>query len=342
MRYFTLIFVFLLMSCKQEDNKKATEKPAFQNDLTISFGSCNNQRIPNILFDEILKNKPKVFIWGGDVIYSDTDDAKILEANYKKFEANKSYRNFKRKVKVIGTWDDHDYALNDGGIENPIKKASQQLFLDFLEVPKDDKRRVQEGVYYAETIKKGENSVKILVLDTRYFRTELTKDSSGEKRYIPNKYAEGTMLGEQQWKWLENELSTSKADFNIIVSSIQFLSNKHGFEAWGNMPHEVDKLEKMIINSKAKNTIILSGDRHIAEVSIKNIGDYRKPLVDITSSGLTHSYTNFHGEENPFRVTNVVYQINFGLLKFDFENNKILFEIRGKNNKVLEHFTQQY
>ena len=330
------------MSCKQDKSNIVIETPTFNNDMTISFGSCNNQRIPNILFDEILKNNPEVFIWGGDVIYSDTDDAKKLERNYNKFKNSEVYQKFKKKVKVIGTWDDHDYALNDGGLENPIKEASQQLFLDFLDVSKDDIRRKREGVYYAETIKSKNHTVKIIMLDTRYFRTKLTKDLSGKKRYIPNKYGEGTMLGAQQWQWLKNELSTSKADFNIIMSSIQFLSNKHGFEAWGNMPHEVDKLEKMIVDSKANNVVILSGDRHIAEISSKNIGNYRKPLVDITSSGLTHAYTNFHGEENPFRVTDVVYQINFGLLKFDFENNKILFEIRGKDNKLLESFEQQY
>ena len=33
----------------------------------------------------------------------------------------------------------------------------------------------------------------------------------------------------------------SKADFHIIMSSIQVWSNEHGFETWGNFPHEVDK-----------------------------------------------------------------------------------------------------
>ncbi len=339
-RVFILLILFI--SCKEKVVYNVVENNTFHTDLTLAFGSCNNQGIQNVLFDEILKNKPKVFIWGGDVIYSDTDNPLILANNYNKFNQDRVYQNFKNNVKIIGTWDDHDYGINDGGFENPIKEEAEQLFLNFLDVSKMDKRRNQEGVYYSTIIKKDTNSVKVILLDTRYFRTKLTKDISGKKRYIPNVYNQGTMLGKTQWKWLENELKTSKADFNIIMSSIQFLSTKHGFESWGNMPHEMDKLKNIILKTNAKNVLILSGDRHIAEISKTNIGKYKYPLLDFTSSGLTHAYTSFSGEENPCRVSEVIHQINFGLVKFDFKSNRVLFEIRGENNALLEQFVQQY
>jgi alkaline phosphatase D len=338
----SLIFILLIFSCKQVIVKKVFNESTINTDLTLAFGSCNNQAIPNILFKEIIKNKPKVFIWGGDIIYSDTNNPDVLAKNYTKFKLDSAYQNLKKHVEIMGTWDDHDYSLNDGGVEHKIKAKSQQLLLDFLDVPKDDKRRVRKGVYNSKIIEKDSNSVKIITLDTRYFRTHLTPDKTGKKRYILNNYGEGTMLGDKQWKWLENELLNSTANFNVIVSSIQFLSNKHGFESWGNMPHEVDKLKKVIIKTNAKNVIILSGDRHISEISKTNIGKYNYPLIDFTSSGLTHAYTSFTGEQNPYRVSNVIYEINFGLLKFDFKNNKVLFEIRGKNNAILEQFIQDY
>lgn len=338
MKNLFLVVLILFISCK----KYKIINESFHNDLTLSFGSCNNQNIPNILFKEILKNKPKAFIWGGDIIYSDTQTPAVLRENYIKFKKDSLYAKFKDKIEILATWDDHDYGINDGGTENKIKIEAQSYFLDFLDVSKENKRRKQKGIYYSKTIKQDTNSIKIIVLDTRYFRTNLTKNTSGKKRYIPNNYGEGTMLGNEQWLWLENELLNSKANFNIIVSSIQFLSSKHGFESWGNMPHEVDTFKKVIIKTKAKNVIILSGDRHISELSKTNIGNYKYPLIDFTSSGMTHIYSSFHGEENPFRISNVIYEINFGLLKFDFKNKKVLFEIKGKNNIVLEKFTQQY
>ena len=33
---------------------------------------------------------------------------------------------------MIATWDDHDYCVNDGGAENPVKNESKQLMLDFF------------------------------------------------------------------------------------------------------------------------------------------------------------------------------------------------------------------
>ena len=80
------------------------------------------------------------------------------------------------------------------------------------------------------------------------------------------------MLGDKQWQWFSNELISSKADFNIIVSSIQVLSSEHGYESWGTMPNEQTKLFSLIKDSKAEGVIILSGDRHISEFSILSLG----------------------------------------------------------------------
>ncbi|MEZ4842477.1 MAG: hypothetical protein R2821_13450 [Flavobacteriaceae bacterium] len=96
-------------------------------------------------------------------------------------------------------------------------------------------------------------------------------------------------------------------NFNIIMSSIQFLSKEHGFESWGNMPHEVEKLKNIIVNSKANNVIIVSGDRHISEISSVKIDSLSYPLIDFTSRiGLAHSYTSYSFEPNQHRITEVI------------------------------------
>lgn len=340
--YFSLLFCsLLLVSCNQKKENHPL-KGNSSNEFVLSFGSCNNQNIPNTMWSEILKNKPDIFVWGGDIVYADTHDMKFMKKNYEQQKNDSAYQNFIKQIPVLGTWDDHDYGINDGGIEYDKKDSVQQIFLDFFDVDVNNKRRKQQGVYYTKKIELGKNSINIILLDTRYFRTELTNDTTGIKRYTPNKYGKGSMLGEMQWFWLENELKNSKANFNIIVSSIQFLSYEHGFESWGTMPHEVDKLKMIIGNSKAKGVIILSGDRHIAEISKDTIKGLNYPLIDITSSGLTHSYKSYSGEANKYRVSNVVADKNFGILKFDFEKNKVQMEIRGENNQLFESFSQKY
>ncbi|VAV86037.1 Phosphodiesterase/alkaline phosphatase D-like protein, partial [hydrothermal vent metagenome] len=153
---------------------------------------------------------------------------------------------------------------------------------------------------------------------------------------------EGSMLGEVQWKWLTNQLQNSKASFNVIVSSIQFLSSEHGFESWGNMPHEVDKLINLIKTTQAKNVIILSGDRHISEFSKKEVDGLTYPIIDFTSSGLTHSYINFKGEPNQYRIEDVVFEKSFGILKFDFDKLTVTMQMRGKDNVLQQELIQSY
>jgi alkaline phosphatase D len=347
MNYFKILlfFLFTLSSCKTD--KKSFSEEELSNkksntDFVIAFGSCNNQNLTNTFWKEILKNNPDVWVWGGDIIYSDTEDMAYLEQNYLKQKNNIDYQHFTKNIDVIATWDDHDYGLNDGGAEYPKKAQAQQLFLDFIDVPKNDKRRTQEGVYFSKDYNVGSKSIKIILLDTRYFRTALTEDKASKKRYKPTLDSAASMLGNKQWKWLQKELENSKASFNIIMSSIQFLSSEHGFETWGNMPLEVKKMEKLLVDSNAKNTIILSGDRHISEFSQKEITGLKYPLIDFTSSGLTHSYSKFNGEDNKYRVGNVVANKSFGILKIDIKNNSVLMEIRGKNNKLYETLTHKF
>lgn len=55
---------------------------------------------------------------------------------------------FNWKLQVIGTWDDHDYGLNDAGKEFSGKDATQRLLLDFLDEPEDSARWVlQMGLW---------------------------------------------------------------------------------------------------------------------------------------------------------------------------------------------------
>ncbi len=332
-----ILAITALISCGNEETKKETVKqiPIEKKDVLFAFGSCSNQSFPNQMWGEINLNKPEVWIWGGDAVYSDTEDPEFMKEQYRIQKSKPGYQNLLKQTKVIGTWDDHDYGANDAGKEYPMKYKSKKMFLDFLDVPKDDIRRKRDGVYNSQDYKYDKGSIKVILLDARFFRTKLTKDPTGKKRYIDNTDSTSTMLGQEQWKWLEKELDSSKADFNIIVTGVQVLSNLHGFEAWGNMPNERTKLLNLIASSKAKGVFILSGDRHVCEISKTKLDNMSYPIYDITSSGLSHSYENVGEEENPYRVSNLIGKKNFTLLNFDFDKHSVLVEIRGKKNKLL-------
>lgn len=331
-----VLFPFMVQSAFSQDVENLAS------DFVIAFGSCNKQDSPQPYWEEILKNDPDLFIWGGDNIYGDSEDMSKIKNDYKIQNDNLGYQKLKKAVPVIGTWDDHDFGKNDAGVRWKMKKESQQLFLDFLGVSNEDSRRKQEGVYTSQVFETAKGSIKVIILDTRYFRDPLLKDHTGIKRYLPYENNNVTILGAKQWSWLENELKSIRSDFTIIVSSIQFLSGEHGWECWANFPGELERLKKMIVSNEAKNVIVLSGDRHISEFSKIEMSELSYPIIDFTSSGLTHSYSDYKVEPNRYRYGEVVFIPSFGILKFNFDKKTLTMQMRGENNILLQEITQQY
>ncbi|MGV6828179.1 MAG: alkaline phosphatase D family protein [Flavobacteriales bacterium] len=335
----SIIGSLILLSCNTSKHISSTNSENFK----VVFASCNDQDMQQPLWKPILENHPDVFIWGGDNIYADTDDPQKMKRDYDKVLAQPDYKKLTQTAIIIGTWDDHDYGKNDAGASWHFKEEAQQLFLDFLHIPENDIKRNRAGVYDSKKYITKNGIVKIILLDTRYFRSPLKKSSIKGQRYQPwNNGAGGTVLGTQQWQWLEHELADETPVFTVIVSSIQFLANEHHWEQWGNFPDEVYKMKNLISNAKSKNIIIFSGDRHLAEFSKTDLDGLNYPLIDFTSSGMTKTYPNTPDDKNKYRVGKQIKQLNFGLIDFDLKNRKVIFEIRGKNNELLEQMIQQY
>ncbi|MCO5552843.1 hypothetical protein L7F22_006361 [Adiantum nelumboides] len=134
-----------------------------------------------------------------------------MEHMYAQAKNKPGYAELQSKAKIIGTWDDHDYGLDDSGKELTVKNGSQKLFLDFLDEPISSTRRIQEGVYASYTFGPHDKQVKVILLDTRYHRDPM--------------FSNGDMLGEKQWTWLEQQLRDNEAQITIIGSSIEVLPN---------------------------------------------------------------------------------------------------------------------
>ncbi|MFK8103368.1 MAG: alkaline phosphatase D family protein, partial [Saprospiraceae bacterium] len=114
----------------------------------------------------------------------------------------------------------------------------------------------------------------------------------------------------------------------------------HPYEKWANYPTARKRLLRLIESSKIKNPILLSGDRHMAELAKTTLPQATGVVYELTSSGLTHSWSKGNQTEaNQYRVGNLVPKRNFGLLKIDWDANpiQITAEIRGlKNNLFLQ------
>ncbi|MDB4673439.1 alkaline phosphatase family protein [Verrucomicrobiales bacterium] len=280
----------------------------------IAFGSCAKQTRKQPAWERMLEQKPDLFVFTGDCVYADTHDPKALRGAFNKLDAIVGFQKVRKQAQLLATWDDHDYGLNDEGEENPAKEAAQGVFLDFLKVAEDSPRRERDGIYHVETFSEGDKTLQVIVLDTRYFRSAL-KSAGKTHRYVPDADPEKTILGEAQWKWLEETLQ-KPADVRIITSSIQVIPEKHPFEKWANLPLEKQRLFDLIKSTKANGVILISGDRHMSEISedTKAIG---YPLIEVTSSGLTQAGGGTK-EENEHRVGSIYRKRNYGVITIDW------------------------
>ena len=295
---------------------------------TVAFGSCSRQNDPNQMWSEICDSNPDIWIWLGDIIYADTHNMDTMKSMYAKQKSHPDYQRLLKQSQVIGIWDDHDYGVNDGGKKYSKKKESKEQLLEFLDVSNENDVYNHDGVYTSYTFGRDDRKIKVILLDTRYFRDTLDRSQTKGFRYDPN--PTGDILGKQQWKWLQKELKKSDARINIIGSGIQFISSEHGYEKWSNFPKARQRMIDLLTKTKPLNPIIISGDRHIAEISkldIPNVG----PLYDFTSSGLTHTWSTVSNEPNRFRTGDLIAKKNYGLILIDWSqtNPVVTFQIKG-------------
>ena len=330
-----VLLIWLLSVGHSGPNLSAAERGT-QPLKRILFGSCAKQDKPVPIFNTMRQAKPDLLLFLGDNIYADTTDMKVMQEKYDKLNAKESFQRLVKACPVMATWDDHDYGANDAGADYAERKASQKLFLDFWKDPEDSPRRRRSGVYQARIFGPPGRRVQVIVLDTRYFRSPLKK---GTRRvggpYYPSDDRRRTMLGAAQWKWLEKQLR-EPAELRIVASSIQLASEAAGQETWSNLPHERARFIQLVKSTKANGVVIVSGDRHWAEISaVKPLDGY--PLYDITASSFNQLHARGTPTQNRFReIPKTFHRENFGALNIDWKgiDTVLTFQILDLEGRV--------
>lgn len=335
-KLFVVVMAVIIWSCtgKPKEEQSAPDK------TVIAFGSCAYQRDPQPILTDVAALKPDAFIYLGDNIYSDTYSMDTLKKNYQILGAKPEFQALKEATKIYAIWDDHDYGYNDSGRHYPFKKESKEIFLDFFGDQGDSTITQHEGIYHTAWLEKAGRKIQIIFPDIRTFRDKLVpyngnrKGQTGyeyELDYSPYTTSDSTMLGEEQWKWLEEQL-LMPADVKIIASSTQFSITHNGYEAWANFPHEQKRFVDLIKKTNANGVFFISGDVHYAELSKLTVdGGY--PLYDVTSSGITSTWDFATPNDN--RIDGPVMENNYGLAIIDWskEDPEITFQVHDVAKK---------
>ena len=303
---------------------------------TIAFGSCLHQWNPQPVWGAIRELKPDAFIFAGDNVYADAGphalrgDPERIGSAYDALASDRGFQSFRARIPIYATWDDHDYGKNDAGAEYRFKEESKDYFMAFFGIGEDDPMRRRPGIYQVRYLGHGEERIQIILLDTRSFRSPLNRAGPSSDcprvNLRPNTDADATMLGDAQWQWLADRLR-EPALLRILVSSIQVIPDAHCFEKWANFPRERERLFDLVRESRAERLVIVSGDRHLAEVSKLPAERLGYPLYEVTASGMNSAGAG-KGEQNGYRITADNFrEDHFGLIR--------LFEEQGKQQLSL-------
>ena len=330
-----LLFIALIFLVSCEKNEPSVNiKPSHV--YSIGFGSCLTQEKPMPIFNAIKSENYDLFLMLGDNVYGDTDSNDLIELRdaYEKQRENFDRLNLNFPFEAI--WDDHDYGKNDGGKEYIYKEEAEQIFLDFWNIPQDDIRRNRPGLYFEKTQEIDGISIQMIFLDTRFFRDALLptdeKGAPGKERYVPHTDTSLTMLGEDQWTWLQEQLD-KEVDHKIIVTSIQFLAMGHGWEAWKTLPHERQRLIDLVDQSSSE-VLFISGDRHrggLYQFSTQS----GKVISEMTSSSLNLAFANDE-EDGPLRSGPTFVQENYGEILLDKSTNTLTVNLKDNQGKIIQ------
>jgi alkaline phosphatase D len=298
----------------------AAEEPPLQE---IVFGSCLDTH-DHPMLDRTLTLPRDLFIFMGDNIYADKGGIPMMQEKYAMLKNSRFFQGLKSKP-ILATWDDHDFGENDGGGSYPHKKEAQVEFWNWLDEPANSTRRQQEGVYQSQTLGPAGRRVQVVMLDTRYFRSALKKVPKDQSLLggacVATDDTTTTMLGAAQWHWLEQVLQ-QPAELRLIVSSIQFAPEVHGGECWANMPHEQQRMLKLL---QGQTAVILSGDRHWCEFSNNGVFDF-------TTSSMTQKHPRGTPTPNKNRCVPPTYHLpNVGHLKIDWAGATLTAKVLGED-----------
>ena len=311
----------------------------------IAFGSCNHQNAPQHMWAQIAAQNPQMFLMIGDNVYGDAGwdaDAGLesLRHSYAVQASHPEFRDFRARFPMMATWDDHDFGLNDAGGNFPMRRWAETLFESFW--GSSDAVRARPGVYESSITGPEGKRVQVILLDTRFFRSDLKRAEWSKDRpplggYLPDDSADKTVLGTEQWAWLEQELA-KPADLRIVVSSTQVITTAHQFEGWTNFPAERTKLFDALAGREASGMVLLSGDRHAA--GIYKADHKGETMWELTSSSLNLAFGNDNDrstarEPDANRVTKFFSEENYGLLDIDWKAKRLTMTLKGNTSATL-------
>lgn len=298
----------------------------------IAVLGCHNQHQPAPAISYFADSlKPDFSIWIGDNVYADTrTDPQHILRQLEVLENKNGFKKLRENSKFMVTWDDHDYGLNNADKDYPLKEESKQIHREFWRLEKDVPAD-RDGIYHAriEKLPNGK-TIQFLMVDIRF-----NKEKPGFKADI---------LGENQWKWLEEQLK-KPADLRFFLSGMQVLLHRPThWEAWIRQGTSRKRLENIIRSTGAENIVFVTGDQHYVEV-LRSPSSMKYKTFEIMAAGINKTERPGIPMNRVMKADRTVHSAPFievhwtddphvHFKNYDVLNNRVNSEFKFKLNQI--------
>jgi alkaline phosphatase D len=273
---------------------------------------------PFVIMDAIRAQHPDFCLHLGDTIYADRGGAaRTLEEFWAKYRANRDDAASQRcylETSWYVVWDDHE--VEDNYLpDNPLAPIGRKAFLDYWPIRRnpDEPGRIYRSFRWGQAL-------ELFILDARQYRN-------------PKK---GTMLGEEQKKWLLDGLSSSTALFKFVGTSVVMYGG--GSDRWDGYPKERNEILRFIAAKNLRGVVFLSGDLHYAAISLIPRGKGVKEItagplaapMNVITNGTVKRFEFFSNKTFNFAKITVdpTLQPSYALVEFFDERNNLMYQTK--------------
>lgn len=219
--------------------------------VTVGFVSCVDIE-PSEIWREMESLGVDAVCLMGDTPYIDDSNLAVVRQRHRAFLQMPELAAMATHTPVIGTWDDHDFGLNNGNGLSMLdgKINTRKGFVDYR--AHNQYGNGKEGVYHKIDL----GMMEIFLLDPRYF---------SQTQVSPVDPSQTTCFGAKQWQWLLDGLKESKAPFKVLAIGAIWQDKKNKetddmFTYW----YERDALLDFIAAESITGVTLLGGDIHLA------------------------------------------------------------------------------
>ncbi len=234
------------------------------------------------IFRTMAAAQPDFFLFVGDTIYGDVPCdrpgvvpgsayvARTLSEFHRKHRYNRedaAVQAFFRSTSVYAVWDDHEVLNDFSGPAEPLMPIGRRAFPDYWPIvpPVEERERLYRRVRWGALL-------EVFVLDTRQYRSpNVARDGPGK-----------TMLGATQRRWLIDGVTSSRALWKVVVTSVPLsvpTGSRERHDSWSNanvwgtpeengtgFAVERDAILRAFRERGVRDLIFLAADVHHAEL----------------------------------------------------------------------------